>query len=158
MRVKIGKENGLDVEGLTVHGNKVWIGLRGPVLRGIAILLEIEVEEGSNNELFLKTIGNGDRQYKRHFLDLDGLGIQELCWERNSENLLVLAGPTMDLDGAHSLFRLHQPFSLKDNSFSSQKNTQLLLRQYLRIPKPQGLHGGARFARPTMKPIKLARS
>ncbi|HEY9662670.1 MAG TPA: DUF3616 domain-containing protein, partial [Allocoleopsis sp.] len=111
-----GKENGLDIEGLAVQDNKIWIGLRGPVLRGIAILLEIEVEAGFNNELSLKTIGNGDRQYKRHFLDLDGLGIRELCWEGNGENLLVLAGPTMDLDAAHSLFRLHQPFALKDNS------------------------------------------
>lgn len=120
-----GKENGLDIEGLAVRGNKVWIGLRGPVLRGIAILLEIEVEAGTNNELTLKTIGDGNRQYKRHFLDLDGLGIRELCWEPNGENLLVLAGPTMDLDAAHSLFQLHQPDGLKDNSLSSQKNKQL---------------------------------
>ena len=119
------KENGLDIEGLAVCGNKVMIGLRGPVLRGIAILLEIEVEEGSSNELKLKPIGDDDRQYKRHFLDLDGLGIRELCWEEQGKSLLVLAGPTMDLDGAHSLFRLDQPLALKDNSLSSQKNKQL---------------------------------
>lgn len=119
------KENGLDLEGLAVYGNKILLGLRGPVLRGIAILLEIEVEEGSANELKLKTISNDNRQYKRHFLDLDGLGIRELCWEKQGESLLILAGPTMDLDGAHSLFRLEQPFALEDNSLSSQKNKQL---------------------------------
>jgi len=119
------KENGLDIEGLAVRGNKIWLGLRGPVLRGIAILLEIEVEEGASNELKLKAIGEDSRQYKRHFLALDGLGIRELCWEENGENLLVLAGPTMDLDGAHSLFRLDKPLTLKDNSLSSQKNKQL---------------------------------
>jgi hypothetical protein len=121
----LSKENGLDIEGLAVRGNKAWVGLRGPVLRGIAILLEIEVEEGSSNKLKLKAIGEDSRQYKRHFLALDGLGIRELCWEENGENLLVLAGPTMDLDGAHSLFRLDKPLTLKDNSLSSQKNKQL---------------------------------
>lgn len=119
------KENGLDIEGLAVRGSKVWLGLRGPVLRGIAILLEIEVEEGSAHELKLKPLGNDGRLYKRHFLDLDGLGIRELCWEENSESLLVLAGPTMDLDGAHSLFRLNQALALPNNSLSSQKNQQL---------------------------------
>jgi len=120
------KENGFDLEGLAVRGNKIWLGLRGPVLHGIAILLEIEVEEGTANQLKLKAIGEDSRQYKRHFLDLDGLGIRDLCWEENGENLLVLAGPTMDLDGAHSLFRLSQPLSLQDNSLSSQLNQQLV--------------------------------
>lgn len=119
------KENGLDVEGLAVRGNKIAIGLRGPVLRGIAILLEIEVEAGSDRELNLKPIGSDSRQYKRHFLDLDGRGIRELCWEENRDSLLILAGPTMDLDGTHSLFRLDNPFGLEDKSLSSQKNQQL---------------------------------
>jgi Protein of unknown function (DUF3616) len=119
------KENGLDIEGLAVKGNKIAIGLRGPVLRGIAILLEIEVEEGTSHELNLKPIGNDGRQYKRHFLDLNGLGIRELCWEKNGKRLLILTGPTMDLDGSHSLFHLDNPFKLPDNSLSSQKNGQL---------------------------------
>jgi hypothetical protein len=53
------------------------------------------------------------------------LGIRELCWEEKGESLLVLARPTMELDGAHSLFRLDRPLALKDNSLSSQKNKQL---------------------------------
>jgi hypothetical protein len=121
------KENGLDIEGLVVLGNKITIGLRGPVLRGIAILLEIEVEveSSSPHELRLKNIGNDGRQYKRHFLDLKGLGVRELCLGKNGKSLLILAGPTMDLDGTHSLFRLDRPFEIEDNSLSSQKNGQL---------------------------------
>lgn len=119
------KENGLDIEGLAVRGQKIALGLRGPVLRGIAILLAIEVEAGSSHELKLKAIGSDRRQYKRHFLDLDGRGIRELCWEPNRDSLLIIAGPTMDLDGTHSLFRLDRPFALEDNSLSSQKNGQL---------------------------------
>ena len=119
------KENGFDIEGLVVLGNKITIGLRGPVLRGIAILLEIEVESSSPHELRLKNIGNDGRQYKRHFLDLKGLGVRELCLGENGKSLLILAGPTMDLDGTHSLFRLDRPFEIEDNSLSSQKNGQL---------------------------------
>jgi Protein of unknown function (DUF3616) len=119
------KENGLDIEGIAVRGNHILIGLRGPVLRGIAILLEIEVEEGLSHELNLKKIGDEGKQYKRHFLDLDGLGIRDLCFESSSDNLLILSGPTMDLDGTHSVFQLQQPLTLKDNSLSSQKNQQL---------------------------------
>jgi hypothetical protein len=119
------KENGFDIEGLAARGNKVFIGLRGPVLRGIAILLEIEVKEGLSNELTLEPIGINNRLYKRHFLDLGGLGVRELCWDESDESLLVLAGPTMDLDGSHSLFRLNKPLSLEDNSISSQQNHQL---------------------------------
>jgi hypothetical protein len=119
------KENGLDIEGLAVRGNKIFIGLRGPVLRGIAIALEIEVEDGSSHQLNLKPIGDRDRAYKRHFLDLGGLGIRELCWSEDSDSLLILAGPTMDLDGSHSLFRLDQPFELTDKSLSSPANQQL---------------------------------
>src|SRR5512141_1438607 len=39
-----GKDNGLDIEGLAVTGNRVLLGLRGPVLRGWACVLELDVE------------------------------------------------------------------------------------------------------------------
>ena len=38
------KENGFDVEGIAAHGSRLLLGLRGPVLRGIAIVLELAVE------------------------------------------------------------------------------------------------------------------
>ncbi len=116
------KDNGFDLEGLAVRNNKILIGLRGPVLRGTAILLEIEVEEGGDHQLRLKKIGEGDKRYKRDFLALDGLGIRELCLD--GDELLVLAGPTMDLDGSTRLFRLKEPFGLDDRSLSTQKNLQ----------------------------------
>ncbi len=39
-----GKDNGFDIEGLTVDGNRLLIGLRGPVLRGWSALLEVAVD------------------------------------------------------------------------------------------------------------------
>ena len=91
------KENGFDIEGLEAYGDRVFLGLRGPVLRGWAVVLELEVEAVADHLLSLKRIGPQGAHYRKHFLDLDGLGVRELC--RDGEDLLILAGPTMDLDG-----------------------------------------------------------
>ena len=37
------KDNGFDVEGLAVSGDRVFLGLRGPVLRGWAMVVELRV-------------------------------------------------------------------------------------------------------------------
>lgn len=39
------KENGFNIEGLAVRGDRVFLGLRGPVLDGWAIILEFDIEE-----------------------------------------------------------------------------------------------------------------
>ena len=91
------KENGFDIEGVEAHGDRVFLGLRGPVLGGWAMVLELEVEPVADHLLSLKRIGPHGAHYRKHFLDLDGLGVRELC--RDGDDLLILAGPTMDLDG-----------------------------------------------------------
>lgn len=118
-----GKENGFDIEGFVIKNNKILIGLRGPVLRGIAILIEIELEEVKQGILTLKTIGTNQKGYKLHFIDLNGLGIRELCFKEN--NLLILAGPTMSLDASMRLFQLNNPFNLPENSFTQQQKDLL---------------------------------
>ena len=37
------KDNGLDIEGITARGDRVLLGLRGPVLRGIALVAELRL-------------------------------------------------------------------------------------------------------------------
>ena len=37
------KDNGLDIEGITARDNRVLLGLRGPVLRGIALVAELRL-------------------------------------------------------------------------------------------------------------------
>lgn len=113
-----GKDNGFDIEGLAVRKDKIFIGLRGPVLRGIALLLELEVMEEEPGILALKPDKHGNL-YKRHFLDLDGLGIRELCFDNH--DLLVLSGPTMELDGTLRLFRLKKPYDLSHDSYTDQQ-------------------------------------
>jgi len=102
--VKIAsKDNGLDVEGLAASKSRLFVGLRGPVLRGWAIVLELEIKDGGDGSLELKRIGTGGRPYRKHFLGLNGLGVRDLTID--GPDLLILAGPTMDLDGPVAVFR-----------------------------------------------------
>jgi len=117
------KENGFDIEGLAVRGDRILLGLRGPVLRGWAIILEIEVEEAEPGVLRLKEIGKGGKLYNKHFVDLNGLGVRELCW--NGEDLIVLAGPTMTLSGAMRVFRLRGILGRSGDSISGQDGGDL---------------------------------
>jgi hypothetical protein len=97
------KENGLDVEGIAARGNRIFLGLRGPVLRGWATILEIEVRSEDSGLLALTAIGPQGEAYRSHFLDLDGLGVRDLALDGN--DLVILAGPTMDLDGPSRIYR-----------------------------------------------------
>jgi hypothetical protein len=101
-----GKDNGLDIEGIAVHGDRVYLGLRGPVLRGWAFVVELrpQVDPLDPGRLLLAPFADG-ALYRKHVLDLDGLGVRDLC--PLGEDLLVLAGPTMTLDGAVRVYRWH---------------------------------------------------
>ncbi|MGY1763491.1 GNAT family N-acetyltransferase [Geodermatophilus sp. SYSU D00779] len=101
-----GKDNGLDVEGIAVAGPRVYLGLRGPVLRGWAVVLELrpEADPDAPERLRLTPFDDG-RPYRKHVLRLGGLGVRDLC--PHGDDLLVLAGPTMDLDGPVRVVRWH---------------------------------------------------
>ena len=100
-----GKDNGFDIEGLAVVGKRLFLGLRGPVLRGWAVILEVRLAEDDDQPatLRLKAIGPKGRLYRKHFLQLGGLGIRDLCAQ--GADLLILAGPTMGLDGPVNILR-----------------------------------------------------
>lgn len=108
-----GKDNGLDIEGLAFGGivdgaARLFIGLRGPVLRSYATILEVHVKAKRNGgenagRLTLEKIGEDGRPYRRIFLQLDGLGIRDLCFQ--GDDLLILAGPTMVLDWPVTTYR-----------------------------------------------------
>jgi hypothetical protein len=88
------KENGLDIEGLAVVGRKVLLGLRGPTVDSIAIVVELSLgAEGS-----IKSSSP-----RLNFLNLDGLGVRDLA--RSDDGLFVLAGP---VTGSRRPFRLYQ--------------------------------------------------
>ncbi|WP_432485452.1 DUF3616 domain-containing protein [Kineococcus esterisolvens] len=101
------KDNGVDVEGIAAHQRddgevRLYVGFRGPVLRGWAVVVEVrpETDPDDPHRLRLARFGDGPgkgERYRLHLLDLGGLGVRDLC--PHGEDLLVLAGPSMSLSG-----------------------------------------------------------
>jgi hypothetical protein len=96
------KENGFDIEGLVARGNRVWLGLRGPVLRGHAVILDLELKQKAPDRLKARRV-DGGRRYRKHLLDTRGLGIRDMQFE--GDDLLLLVGPTMSLEGPAFVLR-----------------------------------------------------
>lgn len=91
------KEGGIDMEGIAVAGNRIALGLRGPVICGHALLLEMEVETKDKGRIKLDL-----PPYKR-LLELEGLGIRDL--KCHGDDLIILAGPTTPVSGPVVLYR-----------------------------------------------------
>jgi hypothetical protein len=83
------KENGLDVEGVALRGDTALIGLRGPVLRGHAVVARL---------------GLSDSSVTLDFLALEGLGIRSMA-AATGGGFWVLAGPTLDMTDPFVLYR-----------------------------------------------------
>jgi hypothetical protein len=98
-----GKDGGLDIEGLVAVGDALLLGLRGPVLRGWAVVLEVRLHADPDHPGRLRLDGDDGAGYRSVVLDLDGLGVRDLC--RVGDDVLVLAGPTMALDEPFRLYR-----------------------------------------------------
>ena len=117
------KEGGLDIEGIAVaDGERVALGLRGPVLQTFAVIVEPRIEPKKSGKLHLP-----EEPFKR-LVDLGGLGVRDMV--AKDRDLWILAGPTQDLDGRCAIFlwkdwadeppenendvRLHRPERLFD--------------------------------------------
>jgi uncharacterized protein DUF3616 len=126
------KENGFDVEGIAARGERIFLGLRGPVLRGWATVLELCVEPRKNGRLRLHETGPGGAPYCKHFLDLEGLGVRDLA--PLGDDLLLLAGPTMDLDGPMRVYRWPGAFGPRGPALLSRDK----LERMLDVPHGEG--------------------
>ncbi|WP_052423549.1 DUF3616 domain-containing protein [Nonomuraea candida] len=124
-----GKDNGFDVEGIAVTAGRVWLGLRGPVLRGWAVVLELRIEEAGRGRL------RPAEPYRKHFLDLGGLGVRDMC--PDGDALLLLAGPTMDLDGPVRVVRW--PLDRRGVAAAGDLETVLELPFGVGCDHPEGL-------------------
>ena len=78
------------------------------------------VEEENESTLKLKNIGPDNRAYWKHFLRLNGFGVRDLCVQ--GKDLLILAGPTMNLDGPVPVFRWPGRAHPKDESLVFEKS------------------------------------
>ncbi len=138
-----GKDNGLDIEGLAVAGEKVFVALRGPVLRGWAVVLELSVDTSDSSGLVLKEF-EPNRSYRKHFLDLAGLGVRELSIQ--GSDLLVLAGPTMVLDGPVILYRWKDALNTSGESVVRGDKLVVEMRVELKIAPAPGTDHAEGFA------------
>ena len=98
------KENGLDIEGLAVRRRVddasrsiAFVGLRGPVIDGLAVIVEATISEHKDRGLEV------DGEPRFHLLDLGGFGVRDLDWR--GDDLLILAGPTMKRQNESALYR-----------------------------------------------------
>jgi hypothetical protein len=119
------KEGGVDIEGIAVCGERIALGMRGPVIATHALLLELEVKAKPSGKLALS-----GAPVKR-LLAMEGLGIRDL--KRRGSDLIILAGPSTGLSGPCALYlwpgwaedppqddrrvRLHRPERLFDLPF-----------------------------------------
>ncbi len=122
------KENGLDIEGFAVTGKRVFIGLRGPVLRGWAVIVEFQWKDSGDGLISI------DGVIKKHFLQLGGLGIRDLAI--SGKDLYILAGPTMELDGPVFLYRWPKALDNTVEAMIWQSNN--ILEMVLAVPFGEG--------------------
>lgn len=83
------KENGIDIEGLAADNQYLYIGFRGPVLRGNFVPVMV-------------TTFDDVMDYELRFVQLAGNGIRDIT--RIQEGFLLIAGPVGDGLGPYQLY------------------------------------------------------
>jgi hypothetical protein len=92
-------ENGLNIEGLAIDGDRLLVGLRAPALGDAAYLVGADIAD-------LFRAGNGPAKGKAEVMPIKlgkSLGIRDLA-SLPDGRLLVLAGPAQDQDLPYRLF------------------------------------------------------
>lgn len=118
------KENGVDIEGIATDGDLLYVGFRGPVLRGnyVPVLL-LEFDDPDEAEL--------------RFVDLDGLGIRDLC--AVEDGFLILAGPVGDATEGYDVYFWDGEDRIPDRGRAVGEVTRLTRLKGLDGGKPEGL-------------------
>jgi hypothetical protein len=129
-----GKDNGFDIEGLAARGGRLWVGLRGPVLREWCCILELEVEAEGHD---LRLVRHKKQPYRKHFLKLDGLGVRDIALL--DDDLLILAGPPMAHDGPAGIWRWKNAAKKHAAADPGDVAPVLRLPQAKQEDKPEGL-------------------
>lgn len=105
------KENGVDIEGIAVKENRLFLGLRGPVLRGnYAPVLSFAFADDVT-------------EYDLQFVELGGRGIRDLA--AVDDGFLLLAGPVGDGDGTYELYFWNGADCIPGNGAPGGKVTKL---------------------------------
>jgi hypothetical protein len=142
------KDNGFDIEGLAAApGGRLFLGLRGPVIDGWACVLEIAVTTHSrrDGELVFRRLPGSSRsvrqgvRYRKHFLDLEGAGIRDLCLA--GRDLLILGGPPMRGKGKARVHLWKDALAVKRDRMIGRRDLPKLLELPYREKKshPEGI-------------------
>lgn len=116
------KENGLDIEGLAVRGNRIFLGCRGPVLRGYAVIIELSLQSESGQLRAQKL--EGKQHYRKYFLPLGGLGTRSILLD--GEDMLILAGPTMPVGVPSQVYRWQGAMRHEESAVIAADELELL--------------------------------
>jgi hypothetical protein len=132
------KENGLDIEGIVARGDRVWIGLRGPVLGQSAVILELNLKATAHHHLRPRKL-DGTSRLRKHFVDTDGQGIRDMKWD--GEDLLLVTGPVMSGNGPAAILRLHGFADRSQDGYVGERGQSLVQRLPYReaVDHPEGL-------------------
>jgi len=132
------KENGFDIEGLAVQGERVWLGLRGPVVNGHAIVVELDMKTDGAGHLKAKKL-DGKKRYRLHLLDTGGLGVRELTLD--GPDMLVLLGPTMSAEGPGRILRWRDAVTDADSGVIAPERLELVreLPYHVGVDHAEGL-------------------
>jgi len=84
------KENGIDIEAVAVKNRRLYLGFRGPVLRGGFVpVMRLDFD-------------NPEMSYRLHYLNLGGFGIRDMV--SIPDGFILLAGPVADLPNEYRLY------------------------------------------------------
>lgn len=113
------KENGVDVEAITLDGDNIYLGFRSPVLRlNYVPVVVITFDEPSN--------------YNILYLDIKGNGIRDMT--RVEDGFLLITGPPNDGLNPYYLYF----WNGEDGMIGSDKTTGSVLKLLGEIPTPMG--------------------
>lgn len=85
-----GKENGIDIEGIAAKDGWLYIGFRGPVLRGNYVpVMKLKFDDP-------------EKTYELLYVQLGGRGIRDIT--KVSDGFLILAGPVGDGGDSYQLY------------------------------------------------------
>jgi len=125
------KENGFDIEGLAARGDRLWLGMRGPVIGKQAMIVELRMKVTSSGWLKPRRLC-GKQRYRLLALPLDGLGVRDLLLV--GDHLLVLAGATTALEGPQNVYAIDIPQEDGPNVIHSDQ-----VRPLLELPVRRGV-------------------
>ncbi len=86
------KENGVDIEGISSEGKTLYLGFRGPVLRGNYVPLMV-IEDWTDKD---------KSEYELRFVQLEGNGIRDIT--KVKDGFLIVAGPVGDGNSSYQLY------------------------------------------------------